>query len=53
LGKTGRWHIGFGVGIAQGDATIGWIGFDGPSDYSAIGTVANLAARLCSKAQDG
>jgi adenylate cyclase len=46
-------RIGFGVGIAQGYATIGRIGFEGRSDYSAIGTVANLAARLCSEAQDG
>jgi adenylate cyclase len=46
-------RIGFGVGIAQGYATIGRIGFEGRSDYSAIGTVANLAARLCGEAQDG
>jgi adenylate cyclase len=46
-------RIGFGVGIAQGYATIGRIGFEGRYDYSAIGTVANLAARLCSEAQDG
>ncbi len=46
-------RIGFGVGIAQGYATIGRIGFEGRFDYSAIGTVANLATRLCSKAQDG
>jgi adenylate cyclase len=46
-------RIGFGVGIAQGYATIGRIGFEGRSDYSAIGTVANLAARLCSEAQGG
>jgi adenylate cyclase len=54
LGWARRGHrIGFGVGIAQGYATIGRIGFEGRSDYSAIGTVANLAARLCSEAQDG
>jgi class 3 adenylate cyclase len=45
--------IGFGVGIAQGYATIGQIGFEGRFEYSAIGTVTNLAARLCSEAADG
>ncbi|MGH7063220.1 MAG: adenylate/guanylate cyclase domain-containing protein [Stellaceae bacterium] len=46
-------EIGFGVGIAQGYATLGQIGFEGRSDYSAIGTVTNLAARLCDEAKDG
>ena len=45
--------IGFGVGIAHGYATLGQIGFEGRSDYSAIGTTPNLAARLCSEAADG
>ena len=45
--------IGFGVGIAQGYATLGQIGFEGRRDYSAIGTVPNLAARLCGEAADG
>ncbi|HWL92145.1 MAG TPA: response regulator [Phycisphaerae bacterium] len=45
--------IGFGVGIAQGFATIGQIGFEGRVEYSAIGTVTNLAARLCNEAADG
>jgi adenylate cyclase len=45
--------IGFGVGIAQGFATIGQIGFEGRLEYSAIGTVTNLAARLCNEAADG
>jgi class 3 adenylate cyclase len=45
--------IGFGVGIAQGYATIGQIGFEGRFEYSAIGTVTNLAARLCGEALDG
>jgi adenylate cyclase len=40
-------QIGFGVGIAQGYATLGQIGFEGHVDYTAIGTVTNLAARLC------
>jgi hypothetical protein len=53
-----RWRasghsLGFGVGIAHGYATLGTIGFEGRSDYSAIGTVVNLAARLCAEASDG
>jgi adenylate cyclase len=53
-----RWRasghaLGFGVGIAHGYATLGTIGFEGRSDYSAIGTVVNLAARLCAEAGDG
>lgn len=52
------WHkrdydLGFGVGIAQGFATIGGIGFEGRWDYGAIGTVCNLASRLCSEAKPG
>jgi adenylate cyclase len=46
-------EIGFGVGIAQGYATLGRIGFEGRSDYTAIGTVTNLAARLCDLAENG
>jgi class 3 adenylate cyclase len=42
-----------GVGIAQGYATIGAIGFEGRLDYGAIGTVTNLAARLCAEAKPG
>jgi class 3 adenylate cyclase len=45
--------LGFGVGVAHGYATLGRIGFEGRFDYSAIGTVVNLAARLCSDAKDG
>ena len=45
--------LGFGVGIAHGYATLGSIGFEGRSDYAAIGTVVNLAARLCAEASDG
>ena len=52
------WHkhghtLGFGMGIAHGYATLGRIGFEGRFDYSAIGTVVNLAARLCGQAQAG
>jgi class 3 adenylate cyclase len=45
--------LGFGVGVAGGYATIGTIGFEGRLDYGAIGTVTNLAARLCGEAGDG
>jgi class 3 adenylate cyclase/CheY-like chemotaxis protein len=41
----------FGVGISQGYATLGKIGFEGRFDYAAIGTVTNLASRLCDEAQ--
>jgi adenylate cyclase len=47
------YQLGFGVGIAQGFATLGRIGFEGRFDYAAIGTVTNLASRLCDKAQAG
>jgi adenylate cyclase len=45
--------LGFGVGIAQGFATLGRIGFEGRFDYAAIGSVTNLAARLCAEAGPG
>ena len=49
---TETWHrwgheIGFGIGIAHGYATLGTIGFEGRFDYAAIGTVSNVASRLC------
>ncbi len=44
-------ELGFGIGIALGYATLGQIGFEGRYDYGAIGTVVNLASRLCSEAQ--
>jgi adenylate cyclase len=55
---TGTWRkrghqLDFGVGIAQGYATLGKIGFEGRFDYAAIGTVTNLAARLCAEAAGG
>jgi len=53
-GWSRRGHaLAMGVGIAQGFATIGGIGFPGRIDYGAIGTVTNLAARLCGEAQGG
>ena len=50
-----RWghHIGFGIGIAHGFATLGTIGFEGRFDYAAIGTVSNVASRLCDEAKPG
>jgi len=45
--------LGFGVGIAQGFATLGRIGYEGRFDYAAIGSVTNLAARLCAEAEAG
>jgi adenylate cyclase len=45
--------LGFGVGIALGYATLGQIGFQGRFDYGAIGSVVNLASRLCAEAADG
>jgi adenylate cyclase len=55
---TVRWRklghdLDFGVGIAQGYATIGAIGFEGRWEYGAIGSVPNLAARLCGEAKPG
>ena len=52
-----RWRaldprLGFGVGLAMGPATVGRIGSEGRLDYTAIGSVVNLASRLCSSAGD-
>jgi adenylate cyclase len=49
--RRGR-ELGFGAGIAQGYATLGQIGFAERSGYTAIGTVCNVAARLCAEAKD-
>jgi adenylate cyclase len=58
MGLLTRWRkrgfgLDLGVGIAHGYATIGAIGFEGRWDYGAIGTVTNLAARLCGEAKPG
>jgi GAF domain-containing protein len=45
--------IGFGIGIAHGFATLGTIGYEGRFDYAAIGTVSNVASRLCDEAKPG
>jgi adenylate cyclase len=55
---SARWrklenNLSLGIGIVQGYATIGAIGFEGRIDYGAIGTVTNLAARLCGEAKSG
>ena len=57
-GLTEKWRqlgheIGFGIGIAHGYATLGTIGFEGRFDYAAIGTVSNVASRLCDEAKPG
>jgi class 3 adenylate cyclase/CheY-like chemotaxis protein len=57
-GLADKWRrrgdeLGIGIGIAQGYATIGAIGFEGRWDYGAIGTVTNLAFRLCGEAKPG
>ena len=55
---TEKWRrlghdIGFGIGVAHGFATLGTIGFEGRFDYAAIGTVSNVASRLCDEAKPG
>jgi class 3 adenylate cyclase/HAMP domain-containing protein len=49
----GGFELGFGVGIAQGFATLGRIGFEGRYDYASVGGVSNLASRLCDEAETG
>ena len=51
--KRRGYSLGFGIGMAQGYATLGRIGFEDRFDYTAIGAVINLAARLCAEAADG
>jgi adenylate cyclase len=53
-GWRARGHtVGFGVGLAKGPATVGRIGYEGRHDYTAIGSVVNLASRICAAAEDG
>jgi adenylate cyclase len=47
----GGYELGFGIGIAQGFATLGRIGFEGRYDYASVGSVSNLASRLCDEAE--
>ncbi|MBV8159932.1 MAG: adenylate/guanylate cyclase domain-containing protein [Acidimicrobiia bacterium] len=51
--KRRGYDLGYGVGIAYGYATLGTIGFEGRNDYTALGSVVNLAARLCGEAASG
>ena len=51
--RRAGYDLSVGIGIAQGFATIGAIGFEGRLDYGAVGTVTNLAARLCGEAKGG
>ena len=51
--KKRGFELDLGIGIAQGYATLGAIGFEGRWDYACIGSVTNLAARLCSDARGG
>ena len=51
--KRRGYDLNMGIGIAQGYATLGAIGFEGRLDYGAIGTVCSLAARLCAQAKGG
>ena len=51
--KKRGYELEMGIGIAQGYATLGAIGFEGRIDYGAIGVVTNLAARLCGEAKGG
>jgi adenylate cyclase len=53
-GWRARGHaLGFGMGLAKGPAIVGRIGYEGRSDYTAIGNVVNLASRICGAAEDG
>jgi adenylate cyclase len=57
-GLTAKWRkrgheLNFSVGIALGYATLGRIGFDGRYDYGAVGSVMNLASRICDEAGSG
>jgi len=51
--KKRGYDLGLGIGIAQGYATVGAVGFEGRIDYGAIGTVTNVANRLCDLAAAG
>jgi adenylate cyclase len=56
LSKSWRQHghdLSLGIGMSKGYATIGAIGFEGRLDYGAVGTVTNMAARLCGEAKGG
>ncbi|WP_170603647.1 GAF domain-containing protein [Ruegeria arenilitoris] len=51
--KRMGFRLGFGVGVSLGYATVGMVGYEGRSDYTASGTAINVASRLCEMAEDG
>lgn len=51
--KKQGYRLGFGIGLAEGQATIGGIGFNAYWTYTVVGSTVNLAARLCAEARDG
>ena len=51
--KKRGFNLDLGIGITQGYATLGAVGFEGRWEYSCIGSVANLASRLCNEAKGG
>ena len=51
--RSRGYAIGFGIGLAKGPATVGRIGYEGRYDYTAIGSIVNLASRICAAAEDG
>ena len=53
LWQASGYRLGYGIGIAFGYATLGVVGYEGRRDYAALGSVVNLASRLCGEAADG
>ena len=51
--KKRSFVLNIGIGVAQGYATLGAVGFEGRWEYACIGSVANLASRLCNEAKGG
>ncbi len=51
--KRMGFRLGFGVGVSLGYATVGMVGYEGRSDYTASGTSINVASRLCEMAENG
>jgi class 3 adenylate cyclase len=51
--KQSGWDLGLGIGVSVGFATVGRVGFEGYYGYAAVGSVMNLAARLCALALPG
>lgn len=51
--RTAEWGLGYGIGLALGEVTVGLVGYEGRLDYTPVGACVNLAARLCSDAASG